>query len=324
MGMPTVISLFAGCGGSSLGYKMAGYRELLAVDFDRNSVKTFRLNFPEVPCWQRDIMNVSGNEILDFCKIRRGELDVLDGSPPCQGFSTAGKRMVNDSRNNMFKEYARIVNDLQPKVFLMENVSGMIKGKMKGKFIEIMRTLKGLDYNVKCKLMDAKYYGVPQSRQRLIFIGVRNDLNIEPSFPRPNNKYITVRDAIANIPNGKGLYYKPRERSIIAIYIRKIRRGEIGAKYHPNGNFFNLRRLKWNRPSYTICKNAGRNIIHPSLDRFITDIEAARLSSFPDSFKFTGMALERISRIGNAVMPRFMQAIALHIRKKILASNDNT
>jgi len=166
---PTVISIFAGCGGSSLGYKMAGYKELLAIEWDDNAVETFKLNF-DCPIWKRDIREVTGKEILDFCNIKPTELDILDGSPPCQGFSTAGKRQVTDERNDLFKEFVRLINELQPKVFVMENVSGMVKGKMRGWFKEIMFALKATDYNVKCKLMNAVNYEVPQSRQRLIWI----------------------------------------------------------------------------------------------------------------------------------------------------------
>src|SRR3989304_6198722 len=205
---PTVISLFSGCGGSSLGYKWAGFKELLAIDFEKNAVETFRLNFPEVPCWQKSVIEVTAKEILSFCKIKKGELDVLDGSPPCQGFSIAGKRNITDSRNDLFKEYVRLVNDLQPKVFIMENVSGMIKGKMKGKFIEIITMLKSLNYQVKCKLLNAMWYNVPQSRERLIFIGVRNDLELQPVFPKPNKNFITVGNAIKGIEDKRFLIPK--------------------------------------------------------------------------------------------------------------------
>lgn len=173
---PTLISTFAGCGGSSLGYKLAGYKELLAIDFEKNAVETFALNFPEVPVWQKDITKVTGKEILEFCKIKKGELDLFDGSPPCQGFSTAGKRKLTDTRNDLFKDFVRLIIDLQPKVFVMENVSGMMKGGYKGKFNEIVQTLKDTGYNVKVKLMNAMWYEVPQSRERLIFIGIKKDL----------------------------------------------------------------------------------------------------------------------------------------------------
>jgi DNA (cytosine-5)-methyltransferase 1 len=198
---PSVVSLFAGCGGSSLGYSWAGFKELLAIDFDKNAVEVFKLNFPSVPVWERDIKMVTGKEILEACRLKRGALDVLDGSPPCQGFSTSGRRDINDPRNDLFLEYVRLIDELRPKVFVMENVGGMVKGKMKGRFIEIMKTLKALPYQVKCRLMNAKYYNVPQSRARLIWIGVRNDLGKEPSFPTPQRNVIPVKAALAGLPD---------------------------------------------------------------------------------------------------------------------------
>ena len=160
----TVISTFAGCGGSSLGYKWAGYKELLAIDFDNNAVQSFKANFPEVPIWNRDIRGVTAEEILNFCNIERGELSIFDGSPPCQGFSTAGKRRIGDIRNELSFEYIRLVDGLQPKVFVMENVAGLSKGKMIGMFNEIISEMQSLNYKVKCNLMNAMYYNVPQSR----------------------------------------------------------------------------------------------------------------------------------------------------------------
>jgi len=173
---PTVISLFAGCGGSSLGYSMAGYRELLAVEWDDHAVATFKLNFPEVPVYHGNIAKLSVEECLRLAGIGPGELDVLDGSPPCQGFSTAGKRRMDDGRNTLFREYVRLLRGLRPKILIMENVSGMVKGKMKLIFAEILKELKESGYHVSARLMNAMYYGVPQSRQRMIFVGVREDI----------------------------------------------------------------------------------------------------------------------------------------------------
>ncbi|MCU0289411.1 MAG: DNA (cytosine-5-)-methyltransferase, partial [Acidobacteria bacterium] len=198
-GKYTIISLFAGGGGSSLGYKMAGFKELLAVEYDNNAIETLKINF-DFDVWKKDITEIKDGEILKRCNIKKGELDILDGSPPCQGFSMAGKRKINDLRNNLYKSYIKILLDLEPKVFVMENVSGLIKGKMKGRFNEILKELKSLNYKVKCKLMNAKYYNVPQSRERIIFIGVRNDINIEPCFPKENNKIITVKEILKNCP----------------------------------------------------------------------------------------------------------------------------
>lgn len=174
----TVISTFSGCGGSSLGYQLAGGKVLLAVEMDDNAVETYKLNFPNTPVYHGDIHNLTSDEILKRCNLKPGELDILDGSPPCQGFSTAGKREYCDPRNQLYNEYIRLLRGLQPKVFVMENVSGLVKGKMKLIFKDILTELKASGYNVKVRLMNAMYYNVPQSRQRLIFIGVRNDLGI--------------------------------------------------------------------------------------------------------------------------------------------------
>ena len=155
---------------------MAGYRELLAVEWDDHAVETFRLNFPDIPVWHGDIAQLSVEECLRIAGLRPGELDVLDGSPPCQGFSTAGKRKMEDGRNQLFREYVRLLRGLRSKVLVMENVSGMVKGKMKLIFAEVIRELKFSGYHVEARLMNAMYFGVPQSRQRMIFIGVREDL----------------------------------------------------------------------------------------------------------------------------------------------------
>src|ERR1035438_8286507 len=141
-----VISTFSGCGGSSLGYQMAGGKVLLAVEWDKNAVETYRLNFPDTPIYHGDIAKLSVQECLDRTGLKAGELDILDGSPPCQGFSTAGKRNFDDSRNQLFREYVRMLRGLQPKVFVMENVSGMVKGQMKLIFVEILKELKASGY----------------------------------------------------------------------------------------------------------------------------------------------------------------------------------
>lgn len=321
---PTVISTFAGCGGSSLGYKLAGYKELLAIEWESNAVETFKLNFPEVPIWQRDICSVTGKEILDFCKIKKGELDVFDGSPPCQGFSTAGKRELNDSRNDLFKEYSRLIKELQPKVFVMENVSGMIKGKMKGKFLEILQELKDCGYNVKCKLMNAMWYDVPQSRERVIFIGVRNDLKVDPGYPKPQDKITILKDALKGIKNTKEEIQEASYKENVKCFslLKQMKAGECGGKY-ANGSFFNLVRLDWNKVPGTILKGHGQSSIacghcHPTENRKLTIHELKRVQSFNDGFKFIGTFQEQWARIGNSVPPNLMKAIALNIKTEIL------
>lgn len=313
-GKPTVISLFAGTGGSSLGYKWAGFHELLAVDFDPHAVECFRLNFPDVPVWQRSVVEVTGKEILEFCKIKKGELDVLDGSPPCQGFSTAGKRNVTDPRNDLFKHYVRLINELQPKVFVMENVSGMAKGKMKGRFIEIINALKATGYNVKAKQMNAANYGVPQSRERIIFIGSRKDLKNEVTYPVPNGVVITARDAIDHLYDSEKKNRKPVTKGLLA-FAKMLKEGEYGSRYHPTGSLFGLIRIASNKPCPTVTKSAGTVLLHyrDSL-MFLSVNELKVLCSFPIEWKLGSSRSKSIDRLGNAVMPKFMQAIAEQVK----------
>lgn len=314
-GNPTVISTFSGCGGSSLGYKLAGFKELLAIDFDKNSVETFKLNFPEISVWQRDITEVKAQEILDFCNIKKGELDLLDGSPPCQGFSTAGRRKVLDPRNRLFESFVYLIHELQPKVFIMENVSGQIKGTMKGVFKEILTTLKKENYQVKVKLMNAKYYQVPQSRERLIYIGIRNDLNKEPIFPIPSLKTISVRESLKNVVNKT--YAKDLTENILNLW-DLLKRDETGDKYKGKNRYFNWTKINPNKPIRTIAKKEGGCLLHWREKRFLTIEEAKRLCSFPDDFQFIGNYRQQWARLGNAVMPNFMKAIALNIKENIL------
>lgn len=320
----TVISTFAGCGGSSLGYKWAGGKVLAAVEWDANAVATYRLNHQGTPVLHRDITTVTADELLTLTGLRTGELDILDGSPPCQGFSTAGKRQIDDPRNSLFREYVRLLRGLQPRCFIMENVSGMVKGHMKHVFAICMRELKASGYAVKCQLMDAAYFGVPQHRQRVIFIGVRDDLDIEPSHPAPSATAPTVRQAWVGLPDEHGDALRG-PAALIAPHVPQGD-GNGGGKYsmplRGTKAGFGFQRLAWNKPACTIPKLSllsSSPIVHPTRNERITIRQAARLASFPDAFQFTGSFNEQWARIGNAVMPRFMQAIAEHVCEHILA-----
>ncbi len=195
----TYVSLFAGCGGSSLGYKMAGGRCLLAVEWDSKAAMTYMRNFPDAPFYHGDIYRLTGDWALELAGVAPGGLDLLDGSPPCQGFSTAGKRQVSDPRNSLFRDYIRLLEAFRPKAFVMENVSGLVKGKMRPVFREIMTALKGAGYIVRCRLLNAKWLGVPQERKRLIWLGARDDLRLEPRHPEPWGRPVTVREAIGDL-----------------------------------------------------------------------------------------------------------------------------
>lgn len=203
-----VASFFAGTGGSSLGYRMAGFRVLFANEFVEAARACYRANADVATIIDgRDIRELEASDVLDAIGLRPGELDVLDGSPPCAAFSTAGKRhkawgevkKYSDRiqrSDDLFFEFARMVQGIQPRVFVAENVSGLVKGAAKGYFLEILEALRGCGYRVRSKLLDAQWLGVPQSRQRLIFVGVRNDLGVEPVFPSPLPYRYSIRDAL--------------------------------------------------------------------------------------------------------------------------------
>jgi DNA (cytosine-5)-methyltransferase 1 len=312
---PTVISTFAGAGGSSLGYSMAGFRELLAVEWDDNAVQTFRLNFPGVPVYHGDIAKLSVEQVLEMTGLKPGELDVFDGSPPCQGFSTAGKRVMDDPRNQLFREYVRLLRGLKPKVFVMENVSGMVKGKMKLIFAEILRELKASGYKVSARLLNAMYFNVPQSRQRMIFIGVREDLGMEPSHPKAESQVFTVRLALSNIILSPVDLQETKLTPLYQKYWHETQPGESIGKLKQN------RRLHMDKPSKTLQKGEGNGgVYHPSECRSLCEREMARLASFPDGFGFVGGKNNSKNRIGNCVPPLFMRSIARHVRANILCN----
>jgi DNA (cytosine-5)-methyltransferase 1 len=152
---PTVVSTFAGIGGSSLGYSMAGYKGLLALEWDGAMADIYRRNFDE-PVLVADITKMDGGDVMAETGLSEGELDLLDGSPPCQGFSTTGRRRMDDVRNELTFDFIRILRGTRPKAFVMENVSGLVKGKMKLMFSEFMKALKASGYEVSCRLLDAK------------------------------------------------------------------------------------------------------------------------------------------------------------------------
>ncbi len=317
--MFSVVSTFSGCGGSSLGYQMADGKILLAVEWDDNAVETYHLNFSDTPIYHGDIAKLSVEDVLERTGLKPGELDVFDGSPPCQGFSTAGKRNFDDSRNQLFKEYVRLLRGLRPKVFVMENVSGMIKGQMKLIFVEILKELKASGYRVKARVLNAKYFNVPQSRERIIFIGVREDLGIEPSHPVGNNRVITVRETLLDNDFDNELTLPQRK------IWENIKPGENGTATGNPNSWFNFTRLDPLKVAPTICKGTG-NAKHAHWQNPVAlGVSGYRkLASFPEGFRFVGEYNESKSRIGNSVPPLFMKAIAAHIRDNILNQSAST
>lgn len=200
----TSIDLFSGCGGMSLGFKMAGFHSIFASDVDENAGKTFMRNFPETPFKVADICQITKEEVD---QLTGGVVpDVIIGGPPCQGFSLANKRrntIKDDPRNKLFYQFVKFINWYSPKAFVMENVKGLLsmqKGKVLKTILEEFRNAGDYGYNVSYKVLLASDYGVPQNRERVIIIGIRNDLGIEPSHPAPIEGSVSVDDAIGDLP----------------------------------------------------------------------------------------------------------------------------
>ena len=338
-----VVSTFSGGGGSCLGYEMAGYHVLWANEFIPEAQKTYKINHPKTFLNTKDIREVTAEDILRETSLNVGEIDLFDGSPPCCAFSTAGSRekgwgkvrKYSDSEqrvDDLFFEYTRLLNDLQPKTFVAENVSGLVKGNAKGYFKMIIKTMKDCGYEVSARLVNSKYLGVPQARERLIFVGVRNDLvkkyNVHPSHPKPQSEIVTLGMALEGVEENKEQEKKLEE------YAQKYKYGAVlkkipkdpkrpiqGSKVM-NGSYFNLVRESMYAPCSTICQMTGSESAsgncHPYYDRKFTINELKRITSVPDDYVATGTFAQQWERLGRMVPPLMMKAIAKNIQIEIL------
>lgn len=365
-----VCSLFAGCGGSSLGYRMAGFKVLYANEFIEAARDSYNANARAGTIIDgRDIREVTPQDILDQIGLKAGDLDVLDGSPPCASFSTAGIKQRGWNRikeysdgaqrtDDLFYEYIRIIDGVRPKVFVAENVSGLIKGVAKGYFLDILKRMKALGYRVESRLLDAQWLGVPQRRRRVIFIGVRDDLKRAPAFPSPLGYRYTLRDALpwigravhdtsgqysegeftdtpvptisVGVHSVNSLHFKIWDGSGAPEPESDISRFAIGEEWNrigPNAQsdrFFSLVRPDIDAPVPTITAAAGispsaAGITHPLECRKFSIAELKRICGFPDDFVLTGTYAQQWERLGRAVPPLMMSHIATAIRDRILA-----
>ena len=420
-----VVSTFTGCGGSCLGFRWAGFRPLWASEFVPMAAKTYKLNHPGVPVDSRDIRDVTPEEILDVIGLAPGELDVLEGSPPCASFSMAGKRdkkwgkvsKYSDTKqrtDDLMFEFVRILTGLQPKVFVAENVKGLVMGTAKGYFIEIFRAMEAAGYKVSCRVLDAQYLGVPQHRERAIFIGVREDLGIKPSHPKPQTVPMPLADAMPwirtvqynHIPGYKaenvvdedaaenisptilaggarkeaGGYCEATpsisaigtapphkewvasgetadERqdaamvdaqenvvpSILASGVNKaaglceaadISRYQTGKQWdklkpgEKAEGSYPVKKPALDEPSDTILQSSGAypsnpQGIHPTEKRKFTIAELRIICGFPEDFILPGTYAQQWERLGRAVPPPMMKAVAEHIRDHILKGRND-
>ena len=328
-----VVSTFAGCGGSSLGYKLAGYNVLWANEFVNHAVEIYKANHKTTIVDNTDVRKVNAEDILKTLNLKKGELDLFDGSPPCMSFSTAGKREKNWGKekkyfdhhqvaDDLFFEYIRLVKGLKPKTFVAENVSGLIKGVAKGYFKIFLQGMRDAGYNVKAYLANGKYLGVPQARQRVFYVGVRNDLKLEPVFPQPQQFVYTLKDAIWDLRNEEkepDCWQNKRPDGTPFMYAygkewEQLSQGQQSNKY------FNVIRAAWDKPCNTVLATAARaaSVCHPTENRKFTIKELKRIFGFPDDFVFFGNYKEQWARLGNCVPPPMIYFISKKIQQDIL------
>jgi DNA (cytosine-5)-methyltransferase 1 len=338
-----VIDLFSGCGGLSFGLAEAGFDVVLGIDNWQDALDTFEKNHPGSQTYNTDLSLTSPAEICRKFSISKGDIAILVGGPPCQGFSISGKRNPDDPRNRLYKSFVDFVAYLRPKIFIMENVPNLVSmagGKIKDKIIE---DFSRHGYTVSWKILDASEYGVPQRRRRVFFVGVLGDKKF--NFPEIiSSTPVTVYDAIsdlteATVPDGSSYSISQKND-----YQKKMRKGSRGIFNHvatvhteqtkkiismvPDGKNYkslpkhlhNTRKVNiaWTRlnsrkPSYTI--DTGHNhIFHYRFNRVPTTRESARIQSFPDRFIFVGGKTSQLKQVGNAVPPE----LAREIGKKLL------
>lgn len=321
-----VVSTFSGCGGTCLGLRWAGFEILWASEFVDAARETYQANFPETPLDSRDIRQVKAEEILGEIGLDVGDLDVLEGSPPCASFSMSGKRdrfwgeikKYSDTQqrtDDLFFEFARLVDGLKPRVFTAENVPGLAQGKAVGYFRRIIEAFREIGYVVEARILDAQWLGVPQRRQRLFFVGVREDLGVRPVFPEPLPYRYSIRDAIPWIDEDRTIDSQETDISKYAIGEEwdRVSEGRQSRKY------MNLIKPRRSGPCATVTQTGGvlgaASVVHPTEKRKFTIEELLRLCGFPDDFVLTGSYRQQWERLGRAVPPPVSRAVGETIAK---------
>lgn len=330
--MTQAIDLFAGAGGLSLGLKSAGWKVEAAVEFDRSALSTHEANFS-------DVQHI-GDDIRNVCFKKFYGIDLVAGGPPCQPFSVSGKGLGSFDVRDMVPEFVRVVDQVRPKAFLMENVAGLKAMKFNEYLEERVRELYELGYVVFSRVLTASDYGVAQNRQRLFLVGIRADAQRQ-MFAYPDQthgagtskKHVTVRQALKGTP-----YDTPNNARVVYCKNPVLRASPFaGMMFNGKG-----RPLNYDGVAHTIPASAGGNrthIVDPlgvikeyhselragksprkgelTEVRRLTVRESARLQSFPDNFEFSGRQSSRYSQVGNAVPPRLAQAVAESIARAI-------
>ncbi|MBU7438598.1 DNA cytosine methyltransferase [Paraburkholderia fungorum] len=341
--IPIAIDLFSGCGGLSTGLKQAGFRVRAAVEIDTKAQQTYRLNHPAVKLYGRDIRKLSVREVMRDLGLSSGELDLLAGCPPCQGFSRLRTLnqvdSVEDPRNNLVQDFLRFVRVLRPKTVMLENVPALENDE---RFVALCKSLSAMKYQLVVHVLNAADYSVAQRRKRLILLASKVHV---PTVAPKSEKRKTVEDIIRHLEapssTGDALHAVPERRSEkVMELIRLIPRNggsrtdlpiERQLECHKRSDGFHdvYGRMAWNDLSPTItsgCINPSKGrFLHPTQDRTITLREAALLQGFPPKYKFdVSHGKEAIAlMIGNALPPPFIAAHARALRQGIFAGKHN-
>lgn len=337
----TYVDLFSGVGGMTLGFEREGFENIFSIDFDKTICQTYKKNFPNHVLIEKDIKDLTEKEILELTKEK--EVDLIIGGTPCQGFSMAGnigRNFIDDPRNHLFKEFARIVSILKPKFVIIENVARVYnhnKGKTRK---EIISLFEELGYQIECKILNSANYGVPQVRNRVFFIG--NRLHLPNRFPEKTfdkntqttisnqkiKQWKTIKEAIddlpklnsgeiSNIPNHEAMSHSEQMLNKMSYVSNGGSRHQIPEKLRPTSG--DVRKyIKYNADEPSICVTGDmRKVFHYSQNRALSVRELARIQSFPDNFIFVGSKISQQQQVGNAVPPLMSQAIAKTIKEEL-------
>lgn len=327
--MYTSIELFAGAGGLALGVEKAGFNTLGLIEYDKDAADTLKKNRPNWNVINDDIANISCLDLEKYFSTKKGELDLLSGGAPCQAFSYAGKRLgLEDARGTLFYHYALFLEKLQPKMFLFENVRGLLTHDHGKTYSTMLDIFTRAGYTIDKQVLNAWNYGVPQKRERLITIGIRNDLvgKTEYRFPKAHSYKPVLRDVLLDCPDGPGVPYGEKKRKIFELvpaggYWRDIDPA-IAKEYMKScwdmegGRTGILRRMSLDEPSLTVLTSPSQKQTercHPLEARPFTVRENARCQTFPDDWEFCGNVSAQYKQVGNAVPVNLAYDIAREI-----------
>lgn len=324
-----VLELFAGAGGLALGLEKAGFNTVGLNEINKHACSTLRKNRENWNIIEDDIINIVKNGVRQYIG-ETTKVDLLSGGYPCQSFSYAGKKLgLEDTRGTMFYYYSEILKELKPKMFLAENVKGLLTHDNGRTLKTMIDVFEEIGYKVSYEVLNSKFYGVAQKRERIVIMGIRKDLwenGINISFPKKFDTLKTLKEALKDVPNSEGAKYPDKKKKVLELippggYWRdlpeEIAKEYMGKSYYSGGGRTGMaRKISWEEQCLTLtCSPAQKQTerCHPDEIRPFTVREYARIQSFPDEWTFEGSMNEKYKQIGNAVPVEFAKAIGLAI-----------